>query len=115
MLTHGYPKFAGYAEKAAFFPDPLGLGTAFSLQLAIFSELICAGLLVLGILTRASLVPLIVTMLVAAFIVHGADPFQKKELALMYLGCYTTLFFTGPGEFTLQKYIPLPKLNWLLK
>ena len=117
MFTHGYDKFTGYNTMAGVFPDPIGLGSELSLQLAIFSEMFCAILLILGVLTRASLVPLIITMIVAAFVVHGADPLKKKELALLYLGCYGGLFLTGPGEFTLQKYIPLPfaKLNWLLK
>lgn len=117
MFTHGYDKFMGYNTMVSVFPDPIGLGSALSLQMAIFAELVCAALLVLGVFTRISLVPLIITMIVAAFIVHGADPFKKKELALLYLGCYGTLFMTGPGEFVLQKYIPLPipSFNWLLK
>jgi putative oxidoreductase len=117
MLTHGYDKFMGYNTMVAVFPDPIGLGSSFSLQLAIFSELFCAVLLILGVLTRLSLIPLMITMLVAAFVVHGADPFAKKELALLYLGCYASLFLTGPGEFVLSKYvpIPIPSFNWLMK
>jgi putative oxidoreductase len=70
----------------------------------------CAGLaeffggifLALGFLTRPSAVFIAVTMAVAAFVVHGADPFQKKELALFYL--VTSLYFAirGAGSWSVD-------------
>ena len=41
-------------------------------------------------------------MLVVIFIVHGGDPFQAKELPLLYLGIYVVLFFTGGGRYALD-------------
>ena len=41
-------------------------------------------------------------MAVAAFVVHGADPFAAKELSLIYLFIYAALVFTGPGKFSID-------------
>ena len=46
--------------------------------------------------------PLVVTMGVAAFIVHGADSFKKKELALAYLCVYLALALLGGGRLSLD-------------
>ena len=42
-------------------------------------------------------------MLVAFFIVHGADDFAVREKALLYLGGFLALFFTGPGRHSIDK------------
>jgi putative oxidoreductase len=42
-------------------------------------------------------------MCVAAFVIHGSDPFSGKELALMYLVPFLTLVFTGAGRFSLDQ------------
>lgn len=105
MLTHGYQKLLKLSELKSSFPDPLGVGSDVSLYLTIFAELLCAAFLVLGLFTRLALVPLIVTMVVAFFIIHAKDPLGDKELALFYLVAYTTLLFTGPGKFSLDKTV----------
>ena len=101
LLGHGWAKLAGFAEIAPKFPDPLGLGsTTFSLALAVFAEVFCAAAVMVGIATRLAAIPLVVTMLVAAFVVHSDDPWAKKELALLYVAPFLTLVFTGPGKFS---------------
>jgi putative oxidoreductase len=44
-------------------------------------------------------------MAVAAFIVHGGDPWGEKELAYIYLAGYLTLLLTGPGKFSVDALI----------
>ena len=103
MLTHGLPKLLKlFTVGAGRFPDPFGIGATASLSLAVFSEVFCAALLILGFRTRWASLPLIVTMGVAAFLVHGADPFKKKELALIYLCIYLALALFGGGRFSLD-------------
>lgn len=104
MITHGYPKFMKLLEGGEIkFADPLGVGVMLSLILAVFAELFCAVLVALGLFTRAAVIPLIVTMAVAAFVVHGADPFGKKELALLYLLAYILIFAGGSGSFSVDR------------
>ena len=105
LIGHGWPKLSNFAAMSTKFPGVMGMSSQISLSLAVFSEVFCSVFLILGLLTRWVSAPLIVTMLVAVLIVHGNDPFKSKELGLMYLTCYTTLFFTGGGEFSIDKFI----------
>jgi putative oxidoreductase len=105
LIAHGWPKLANFGAVSTKFPAMLGLSSQISLSLAVFSEVFCSVFLILGLLTRWVSIPLIITMLVAAFLVHGNDPFKVKELAFMYLFAYTTLFFTGGGDYSIDKFI----------
>lgn len=103
IMFHGWGKLQGFlGGQASSFGDPIGLGPELSMALAIFAEFICGGLVVLGLATRPALLPLIFTMLVAIFVVHRADPFQTKELAMVYLGAYLALLFTGAGNYSVD-------------
>lgn len=117
MMSHGWAKLMNYSHLATQFADPFGFGVEPSLILAIFAELVCAALVVLGLFTRLALIPLMITMATAFFIIHGADPFQKKELALMFLGIFVTLFISGPGRYSVQEFFKISagRLAWLLK
>jgi len=101
-LSHGWVKLSGFSEMATKFADPIGLGAKPSLVLAIFAEFFCAILVMAGALTRLATIPLITTMGVAFFIVHRADPFPRKELALMFLTAWVVLLLTGPGRFSVD-------------
>lgn len=102
LSAHGWGKLANFSVYAAQFPDPIGLGSTVALSMAIFAEVFCACLIVSGFVTRLAAAPLVITMFVAVFIVHGADPFSKKELALMYGTCFFTILLAGPGRFSLD-------------
>ena len=112
LMAHGFPKYQKYAKLSAIFPDPFGLGSALSLSLVIFAELFCSLLLILGVWTRFTLIPLIITMGTAFFIIHADDPFKKKELAFIYLIAYITLFLLGSGKYALAKAKGLPNTKF---
>lgn len=105
LWAHGLPKLQEFGDRVGGF-DPIGLGGPVSLSLAIFAELICSALVMLGLVTRLATVPLIVTMLVAVFVAHADDPWNKKELAVMYLTAFTALLIAGPGTFSLDRFVP---------
>lgn len=103
LLEHGLGKLDRLTGGGTIrFADPFGLGPEVSLALTTFAEVVCAGLLVLGLFTRAAALPLVLTMAVAAFWAHGGDPLGDKEPALMYLAAYLALFVFGGGRFSLQ-------------
>lgn len=102
MLTHGWPKLANYSERLEKFRDPIGLGSELSLTLTVFAEFFCSIFIMLGLYTRIALIPLIIAMSVISFVVHGNDPFGDKEKALLFLSAFVVLFFTGPGQFSLD-------------
>ena len=99
MLTHGIPKFLKLIEGNFQFADPFGIGSATSLFLVVFAEFFCSVLIILGIGTRLATIPLISTMTVAAFDIHGSDAFQRKELALLYLVIFLTILVFGGGKY----------------
>ena len=103
--AHGWGKLTSFSERAAQFSDPIGLGSSLSMGLAIFAEFFCSMALILGLFTRAAVIPLMFTMLVAVLIVHADDPFGRKELALLYLLPYITVLLCGPGRFSLDRLL----------
>ena len=103
LFLHGWPKLSGFADKMDSFPDPIGIGSMLSLALVVFSEFFCALLITLGLFTRAASIPLIITMAIAAFLIHGSDPIGKKELALVYLAMYLCVLFAGAGKYAINR------------
>lgn len=106
MLSHGFPKLQMLigGEKIEFF-NFIGLGPQISLILTVFAEFVCSILLILGLFTRVSLGFLIFTMIMAAFVVHGADPFEKREMSLVYLSVYLLLMVFGAGKVSVDHMI----------
>jgi putative oxidoreductase len=106
MLTHGIPKIDRlFGEGPVKFADPFGLGPEISLVLVIFAEVACSLLVMVGFKTRLATIPLLITMLVAAFYIHGADPFGEKELPLLFFTLFVSLLVSGPGNFTIDRWI----------
>lgn len=103
LIGHGWNKLQNFSVIAPQFPDPLGLGGDISLALAVFSEVFCSAAIMLGLFTRVAAIPLFATMAVAALIVHGADPFAKKELAVLYGSVYLTLIISGGGRLGIEE------------
>lgn len=107
---HGLPKLQGYANMSGGFPDPLGLGSVNSLNGAIFSELVCGILILIGLGTRFAAIPAAFAMFIAAFVIHAQGPFflpgdGAKEPAFMYLAGYLILIVTGSGKFSVDALI----------
>lgn len=103
LFGHGMPKLMNYYSDYTAFPDPLKIGSEVSFFLTIFAEVVCSMALILGLFTRLAVVPLISLMVIAILIIHIDDPWSKKEFAIMYLLPYITLYFTGSGEYSMDK------------
>ena len=101
-LTHGLGKVrnpSGIIQGAAAlgFPAPTLFGWA-----AALSEFAGGLLLAFGLLTRPSAFLIASTMTVAAFVRHARDPFQIKELAVLYFMVGICFLFTGSGRYGLD-------------
>ncbi len=107
IYGHGWGKLTRlFGSEEIKFADPFGLGPAVSLGLAAFAEVICALLLMAGLFTRAALIPLIFTMATAFFTVHLNDEFGQQEKVILFGFAFVSLFFTGPGRFSLDASLP---------
>lgn len=102
MMTHGYGKLQMLINGDEF-GDPLGLGATPSLFLATIGEFVCPILVIFGFKTRWAAIPTAATMAVAFFIVHASDPFQRKELPLLYLIVFVSIILLGPGKYSADR------------
>jgi putative oxidoreductase len=106
MLTHGYPKLMQlFSGEPVSFASVLGLSATVSLVLAVFAEFICSVFIIFGYYTRLAAIPLIVTMTVAAFHIHGDDPLSVKEKSLLFLLFYVMLLLTGAGKYSIDHMV----------
>jgi putative oxidoreductase len=105
FIYHGYGKLMAFGQMYATFPDLIGIGGKLSYILVIFAEFFCGIFVALGFLTRFSIIPIIITMVVAYFIAHKTDAFQVKELAFVFLTLSVVVFILGSGKVSLDKMI----------
>ncbi len=105
LLSHGVQKWMNFSAMSGSFPDPLGVGSTLSLELAIFGEVFCSVGFIFGAFYRLALIPMIFTMGMAFFVIHANDPFAIKELAFIYLVVFILMYITGPGKFSIDHII----------
>ena len=79
---------------------------AFSAALSGYTELIGWALIMLGLATRLTAMPLCINMVVAILVVNirkvsGLDEFVELSEPL-YALCFVWLFFSGPGRVSLD-------------
>jgi Predicted membrane protein len=106
MFRHGIPKIKKLlsSEPIHFF-ETFGLSERSSLKLAAFNEVFFSTCVMLGIGTRITVIPLLFTMLIAAFYTLKSQPFDKKELPVLFLLVYITILLCGGGKFSLDYLI----------
>ena len=104
LMGHGWGKLSDLLAGKTEFADPIGIGPVPSLALAAFAEFLCALLVVVGLLARWAAVPVVINMLVAALIFHANDPFNVKELAVLYTVPFLAIVFTGAGRYSLDAW-----------
>ncbi|OYU80324.1 MAG: DoxX family protein [Flavobacterium sp. BFFFF1] len=110
MACYGYNKLIHFDQMAAFFGkiNFLGMTGKIPLALTIFAEFFCSLLLIVGLLTRLSLIPLLICMgyIVAVMdnmeIYKAGDNGTEFQSAFIYFVIYLALFFTGPGRYSVD-------------
>lgn len=106
ILFHGVDKLTNFDQLSETFPDIMGLGSYTSLMIAVFAEFCCSLFLLCGLLVRITVIPLMLTMAVAFFVVHDAD-FPGGELSFIYLALLIIIYFTGPGRYSVDYLIDM--------
>ena len=104
MLHHGFPKLMRFiGGEMTLVGDPIGLSGFITSILVLLAEVVAPVLIIIGLQTRISAVISGITMAVAAFVVHGHDPIQKKELALLHLAGFVAIALMGPRRFSVDR------------
>lgn len=105
MVSHGFAKVRHFDQLQTTFYSFMGLGSKASLILALFAEIFCSLLIVLGLFTRWACIPLIITMLVVIYGADASKDFLESELAIFYLTAFLVLLFCGPGKVSVDGMI----------
>jgi putative oxidoreductase len=98
LVVHGLPKAMHYASQAAAIEDPFHLGRTVSIVFAIFAEVICPPLMILGIATRLAALPILIVTVVALGFVHRGWSLADGQFAWMLLILFGTIAIAGPGQ-----------------
>ena len=105
LMSHGVQKWADFDILVTIFPTSIGIGSKISIILAIFAELFCSMFFIIGAFHRIVLIPIIITLSVAFFVVHNGSIIQGGELAFIYLSMFILLYITGPGKYSFDHFI----------
>lgn len=111
LWAHGWGKLMAAGTRAPGFADPIGLGPVPSFWLVVFAEVLCSGLVMVGLLTRLSTLPILGFLGTAGFIQHAQDPFARRELAFLFAVPFLALLFTGAGRISLDA-VMRPRWPW---
>jgi|SRR5580704_13824159 len=102
FFNHGLVKLNKFSEMQNAFFDPFHIGHKFSFILVLFSEVVCAILLVIGLCTRIAAFVLFVEMLIVVFLFHKGQPIAEFEIAILHLSVYFSLLLIGPGKISVD-------------
>jgi putative oxidoreductase len=105
MMAHGRGKIPppeGLITRAGEFGFPVPTFFAWAAGL---SEFVGGAFLALGLLTRVSSFFIACVMVTALIGVHWIDPFQRQELAFLYLFIAIAFLFKGAGDWSIDRYI----------
>ena len=103
LYGHGLSKFYRLIEGNLSFANPIGIGEAPTLVLAVFSEFLAPLFILVGYKTKIFSFFPAATMFVAAFIVHLSDPFARKEKAILFLIGFIVIMMMGPGKYSVDR------------
>jgi putative oxidoreductase len=104
LLTHGIPKFMDFiGGNMAIVGDPIKLGGLITSILVLIAEVVAPILVLIGLKTRMASIPVIITMAVAFFMIHGNDPFHVKEKAMLFLVGFLAIAIMGAGKISMDR------------
>ena len=103
LYGHGLAKFNKLIQGDLSFANPIGIGEAPTLILAVFSEFLAPIFIIFGYKTKFFSFFPAATMFIAAFVVHWGDPFGRVEKALLFLTVFVILMMTGPGKYSIDR------------
>ncbi|MFJ4452581.1 DoxX family protein [Pseudomonas sp. NPDC089392] len=100
LFIHGLPKLMDWSAELQRIEDPFGLGAPLTFGLAIFAEVVCPLLLMLGVAARLACLPVLAVLLVALVVVHSDWTLEQGQFAWLLLALYGGLALTGPGRYS---------------
>jgi len=103
-ILHGWGKVLHFSGMAAHFPDPLHIGSRFTLLFAILSDLVCSLLVAAGLATRWAALIIAINTGAAFALVHKlklSGP-GNGELPLLFCTWALVILIMGPGRYSVD-------------
>ncbi len=117
MMQFGIRHLVNFNDLMLDFPTVLGMSPVASLIIMIIIELGCSLLIMVGFLTRMSVIPPVIAMIAAEYYilhdmvpnlpVYGLESTDPGYLPIMFIGIYLFLLIVGPGKISLDYFISL--------
>jgi putative oxidoreductase len=103
LQVHGLPKLLNWSTELQRIEDPFGLGASLTLGLAVFAEVLCPVLLILGIYARLACLPVLAVLAVAVVVVHPEWTLEQGQFAWLLIILFAGLALTGPGALVIGR------------
>ncbi len=105
FLGYGLIKVTDFAGQVEIRDGFMGMPGELAAGLLVFAEVVCALLVAAGALTRLSAIPIVITMVIAAFVGLAGEDFATRVPALYFGVASLALVLTGPGRFSVDSLI----------
>lgn len=106
LVVHGLPKLLNWSAQLQLIEDPFHLGASLTLGLAVFAEVLCPLLIIVGVLTRLACLPVLSVLTIALFVVHPEWTLEQGQFGWLLMIIFLTLFIAGPGRLALNHALP---------
>jgi putative oxidoreductase len=105
MITHGLKKIGLGLDAAEVVPNPLHLPVALNQYFALSANLIFPVFVMVGFLTRLTVLPILAVTFTGYFVVHLHDSLLVKDVPFMYSTAFLLILALGPGRISIDRYI----------
>lgn len=102
MTVHGLKKIGIGVNVAEIVPNPLHLRDAFNNGFAIGANIIAPVFIMLGLLTRITILPVLAVTLTGYFVLHWNDALLVKDVPFIYSIVFMLIWVLGPGKYSLD-------------
>lgn len=105
VLLHGLDKMRHFSERAASFPEHLGMGHRHSLMLAVAAEFVGGILVTLGLAGRLAALLLAFSLGLTLFAGEAGLPWRQREATVLYLTATLAILMLGCGRWALDTVV----------
>lgn len=105
IYAHGLKKIGVGVAVAEQVPNPLHLPEVINNAFAISANIFFPILVVFGLLTRLSVLPILAVTLTGYFVLHFHDAPLIKDTPFMFSLSYLVILFLGAGKYSLDNYL----------